>query len=72
MIVAGVPSIYRPIVSYETGKLVLYVQIQKALYGCLKRALLFYKKLVGDLETYGFSINIYNPYLANKMIGWNS
>ena len=35
----------------------------------LKSALLFYKKLAGDLEAYGFRINIYDPCVANKMIG---
>ena len=49
MMAAADPSLYRPFVSYETGKAVLYVQIQKALYVCLKSALLFYEKLVGDL-----------------------
>ena len=50
-------ALYQPFVSYDTGKPVLYVWLQKALYGCLKSALLFYEKLVGDLETYGFKIN---------------
>ena len=62
-------ALYRPFVSYETGKMALYVRLQKALYGCLKSALLFYKKLVGDLEAYGFKINPYDPCVANKMIG---
>ena len=30
---------------------------------------MFYKNLVGDLETYGFRINPYDPCVANKMIG---
>ena len=55
--------------SYETGKPVLYVRLQKALYVCLKSSLLFYKKLLGDLEAYGFKINLYDPCVANKMIG---
>ena len=55
--------------SYETGKTVLYVRLQKALYGCLKSALLFYKNLVGDLEAYGFKINPYNSCVANNVIG---
>ena len=50
MMVIADPALYRPFVSYETGKPVLYVRLQKALYGCLKSTLLFYKKLVGDLE----------------------
>ena len=69
MIVMADLELYRPFVSYETGKPVLYVRIQKALYGRLKNALLFYEKLVGYLEAYGFKINLYNPCVANKMIG---
>ena len=30
---------------------------------------MFYKKLVEDLEAYGFRINPYGPCVANKMIG---
>ena len=30
---------------------------------------MFYKKLVGDLEAYGFRINPYKPCVANKMVG---
>ena len=56
MIVMVDPALYQPFVSYETGNLVLYVRLQKALYGCLKSALLFYEKLVGDLEAHGFKI----------------
>ena len=57
MMVMANPKLYQPFVSYEIGKPVLYVRLQKALYGCLKSALLFYEKLVGDLEAYGFKIN---------------
>ena len=69
MIVMVDPALYQPFVSYETGKLVLYVRLQKALYGCLKSALLFYEKLVGYLEAHGFRINPYDPCVAIKMIG---
>ena len=34
-----------------------------------KSTLLFYEKLVGDLEAYGFRINPYDMCVANKMIG---
>ena len=56
-----------PFVSYETGKPIIYVQLQKALYGYLKSALLFYEKLVEDIEAYEFNINSYDPCVANKM-----
>ena len=69
MMLMADPALYRPFVSYETGKPVLYVRIQKALYGCLKSALLLYEKLVGDLKADGFKINPYDPCVANKMIG---
>ena len=49
MMVADNPALYRPFVSYETGKGVLYARLKKVLYGCLKSALLFYKNLVGCL-----------------------
>jgi hypothetical protein len=42
--------------------------MQKASYGLLRSALLFYKKLVKDLENYGFEINPYDPCVANMMI----
>ena len=69
MMVVADPALYRLFVSYETGKPFLYVRLQKALYGCLKSTLLFYKKLVVDLEGYGFRINPYGPCVVNKMIG---
>jgi hypothetical protein len=46
----------------------IYVKMQKALYGLLRSALLFYKKLVKDLEDYRFEINPYDPCVANMMI----
>ena len=45
----------------------LYVKTSKALYGMLKSALWFYKKLKADLEAYGFVINPYGPCVANTM-----
>jgi hypothetical protein len=44
------------------------VKLQKALYGCLRSALLFYEKLVGDLKSQGFELNPYDPCVANKII----
>ena len=68
MLMAADPVLYRPFLSYDTGKAVLYARLQKALYGCLKISLLFYEKLVGYLEAYGFRINPYDPCVANKML----
>ena len=47
------------------GKPLLYVKIQKALYGLLCRALLFYRKLVKDIQAYGFQINPHDPCVNN-------
>jgi hypothetical protein len=40
------PKVYRQYVILEKGKSVLYLQLQKVLYGMMKNALLFYRKLV--------------------------
>jgi hypothetical protein len=45
---------------------ILYVKMQKAMYGLLKSALLFYRKLVINLENARFKVNPYNPCVANK------
>ena len=47
---------------------ILYVNQLKPLYGLLRLALLFYKKLRKDLADMGFEVNPYNPCVANKMI----
>ena len=63
------PKIYQKyVIMSKKGKPFLYVQIQKALYGLLHSALLFYRKLVMDIEAYGFQINPYDPFVKNKMI----
>jgi len=69
LMVAVDPKLYRKYITYnKKGKPVLYVKIQKAIYGMLRSALLFYRKLVGDLEAYGFEVNPYDPCVANKMV----
>ncbi len=63
------PEVYRKYITTDKkGKPILYIKLQKALYGCLKSALLFYKKLVSDLTSVGFKISPYDPCIANKMI----
>jgi hypothetical protein len=42
--------------------------MQKALYGLLRNVLLFYKKVVADLESDGFVLNPYDPCVANKVV----
>ena len=53
------PELYRKyIITSKNGEPMLYVKLLEALYGLLKPALLFYKKLVGELVDMGFKINL--------------
>ena len=44
----------------------LYVLVSKALYGMLRAASLFYRKLRRDLEEMRFKVNPYDPCIANR------
>jgi hypothetical protein len=69
LMVTVAPIIHRKYITTNAkGKLVLYVQLEKALYGMMKSALLFYRKLVADLCSIGFKLNPYDPCVANEMI----
>jgi hypothetical protein len=63
------PEKYRKYVVEENGKQVLYVELQKALYGTLQAALLFWENLssflIDELE---FTANPYDKCVVNKMI----
>jgi hypothetical protein len=61
------PSLYPNYVT-TNAKGVLYVQLEKAVYGMMKSALLFYRKLVANLTSLGYKINPYDPCVANKII----
>jgi hypothetical protein len=63
------PDKYRTYMSEENGKQVLYVELQKALYGTLQAALLFWENLTEFLtEELGFTVNPYDSCVVNKMI----
>jgi hypothetical protein len=69
LMVQVAPTLYRKYISVDRkGTAILYVKMQKAMYGLLRSALLFYRKLVGELESAGFKLNPYDPCVANKMI----
>jgi hypothetical protein len=53
------PKLYRKYVQAQNGKQVLYVKLKKVLYGTLKVALLFWKKLSVQLKEWVFKINPY-------------
>ena len=63
------PSKYCTYMSEENHKQVLYVELQKALYGTLQAMLLFWKDLTHFLMTeLGFVVNLYDSCVVNKMI----
>jgi hypothetical protein len=59
---------YALFVTCKNGVKVLYVQLLKAMYGCVKSALLWYSLLVQTLHGLGFELNPYEPCKANCLI----
>lgn len=55
-------------VAMEGRHKVLYLQLNKALYGCVMSALLWYELFVDTLQRMGFELNPYDPCVANAMI----
>ncbi len=49
----------------KKGTLILYMKLQKMLYGLMRASLLIYRKLCKELEEYRFMVNPYNPCVAN-------
>jgi hypothetical protein len=47
---------------------VLYVKLIKAIYGCVKSALLWYELFTKSLQGMGFVLNPYDPCIANCII----
>jgi hypothetical protein len=69
LMVQVAPNLYRKYITVNRkGTAILYVKMQKALYGLLRSALLFYRKLVSDLESDGFMLNTYGSCVANKIV----
>ena len=62
------PPTYQEYVHQHRGQAQIYVRLKKALYGTLKAALLFWKKLSKSLVDDGFVINEYDWCVANKMV----
>ena len=62
------PETYQRYVHHKRGQKLIYCQLNVALYGTLKAALLFWKKLTKSLKMRGLIINPYDWCIANKMI----
>ena len=58
----------REVLVIEKGKKVLYLQLLKALYGCVQSALLWYNLFTNTLVRMGFKLNPYNLCVANSQI----
>jgi Reverse transcriptase (RNA-dependent DNA polymerase) len=59
---------YLAYVTIEAGEKVLYVSLDKAIYGCVKSAILWYHVLYDGLGDIGFEANPYDPCVANCQI----
>jgi hypothetical protein len=69
MLVDIAPKTYSPFVTTnKKGEKVLLVKCMNALYGSMVASLMFYKKLVKALKSYGFEYNPYDSCVANKIV----
>jgi hypothetical protein len=62
------PKTHKTFVQIHNKKMVVYVELKKALYGTLKAALLFSKLLSQELTGMGFEVNPYDVCVINKEI----
>ena len=66
------PSKFASFVTYERGRKAIYLKLKKALYGCVKSSLLWWKLLTYTLvEKLGFILNPYDLCVANKTVNGN-
>ena len=59
---------YKKYIRYKKGVKVLYLRVLRAIYGCLKSALLWYNLYSSTLQKMGFVLNPYDLCVANNMI----
>jgi hypothetical protein len=69
LMVQVAPNLFRKNITVNrNGTAILYVKMQKALYGLLRSVLLFFNKLMANLESDGFVLNPYDSYVASKVV----
>lgn len=56
------------VITTHKGSKMLYTRANKAIYGTLKAALLFWEKLSGKFNEWGFMTNSYDRCTVNKII----
>ena len=61
-------DVYGPCVCYHKNKKFLFAKAKRAIYGCLRSALLFYQLFSGELKKWGFTQNPYDACTFNKMV----
>ena len=60
------PVLYKNFITYDSkGQALMYVRMNKALYGMLKSALQFYLKFSSDIEAYGFKVDLFDHCVDN-------
>ena len=62
------PGEYNEYIINQNNTKILYVEMEKALYGMMLSSLLFYKHFRKDLESIGFVVNPYDICVANRKI----
>jgi hypothetical protein len=61
------PDTYKGYMIKERGKDLIYIILKKALYSCMKSALLFWEHLSGRLIEKGYKLNPYNSLWLTKL-----
>jgi hypothetical protein len=64
-LISDVCPAFQEYVAVENGERVLYLRLDRALYGCVRSALLWYKMFSDTLAEIGFEVNPYDPCVAN-------
>ena len=59
---------YEKFIAKNNGWRTLFLQLKKALYGCVKSTLLWYHLFHDTLQDLGFTLNPYDPCVANANI----
>ena len=68
LLVEACPQYKRFVHTARNGKKLLYVRLKRALYGCIKSALLWWRTLTETLFKEGFRLNPYDSGVANKIL----
>ena len=70
LIITANPSRYKDYETYnKNGNKVLWLEVKKALYGCMESTMLLWENISGHLvNKLGFIVNPYDMCVANKVI----